>query len=457
MYIINPFVAPVCLQNILLEGILENYKYLAKRLAKRYAMNSRQRVIDAINHKVPDKVPFDLGATFASGISIKTLYGLREALGLTHKIQKLFDPYQMLGEVELDIINKLHVDTMGVWGENTFFGTSNREWKSWKFNGMDVLVGKEFNTTHDDKGNIYVYPHGDVTKEPCGMLPAGGYYVDSIVRNEPFDEACLNPKQDFINDYAVLTQDELKFYQQKAKDLYEGTDLALVSVLTPLSINDFAHLPAPWLNVTPGIRNVDEWLIYHYTHPEYINEVHEMHTEVALKNLELYYEAVGDKIQIMILSGADYGTQNGLFISKDMYRQFVMPYQKRVNDWIHKNTKWKTFYHSCGSIVDILDDMIEAGIDIINPVQTSAKGMHPEYLKQKYGDKLVFWGGAIDTQTTLCKGTPEQVRDETLNHLKILSKNGGYVCATTHNIQYDTPIENLLAYIDAVNEFNNKA
>ncbi len=191
----------------------------------------------------------------------------------------------------------------------------------------------------------------------------------------------------------------------------------------------------------------------HILHPEYIKEIFELQCEIALKNLELSYQAVGDRIDVVIISGTDFGAQDGPFISPDMFREFYKPFYKKINDWIHKNTPWKTFYHSCGSIFALLDDFVEMGVDILNPVQTSAKDMNPRILKEKYGDKLVFWGGGVDTQKTLPFGSPEEVRNEVTERCRIFGKGGGFVFATIHNIQSNVPIENLIAMFQAVQEF----
>lgn len=195
----------------------------------------------------------------------------------------------------------------------------------------------------------------------------------------------------------------------------------------------------------------------HLINPTYIKEIFDYQTEIAIKNLSLYQEAVGNKIQAIYVSGTDFGTQNSELTSPKVFRDIYKPYYTRINRWIHDNTNWKTFYHSCGSIVNLLDDFVEMGVDILNPVQCSAKGMNPEFLKNNYGDKLVFWGGGIDTQDTLPFGRPEQVREQTLERLKIFSKEGGYIFNPIHNIQAETPMDNLRAMFDAVNEFNERA
>lgn len=157
---------------------------------------------------------------------------------------------------------------------------------------------------------------------------------------------------------------------------------------------------------------------------------------------------------MVFICGTDFGTQTGTFCSPDSYTDLWMPHYKRINNWIHKNTTWKTFKHSCGSVITLMDHFIESGFDIINPVQCSATGMDPKVLKKEYGKDIVFWGGGVDTQQTLPFGTPEEVRDEVLERCEIFSKDGGFVFNTIHNTQARTPIANFIAMIDAVKEFN---
>ncbi|MGA2381326.1 MAG: uroporphyrinogen decarboxylase family protein [Spirochaetia bacterium] len=159
----------------------------------------------------------------------------------------------------------------------------------------------------------------------------------------------------------------------------------------------------------------------------------------------MYRQAVGDRIEVVVMSGTDFGSQNGPFISPGAYREIFMPLHRQMNDWVHANTRWKTFFHTCGSIVAYLDDFAEAGIDILNPVQISAAGMAPEFLKEKYGKRFVFWGGAVDAQHTLAFGTPEQVREETARNIGTFGKGGCFVFNNVHNIQATVPTENMMA------------
>jgi uroporphyrinogen-III decarboxylase len=419
--------------------------------------SSRDRFIAAINHKQPDKVPADMGSTPVSGIAASTLNKLRKALGLEEKLVKVHEPFQILGEVEEDVMDALKLDIIGLWGRNNFFGFQNKDWKPWKLqDGTDVLIGGGFTAIKGNDGGIYYYPKGDLTAKPSAKLPKGGYYFDNIVRQEPIEKNKLNGKKDFSEQFTLFNEEDLKFLEKTADDLYRNTEYGITGNFFGVALGDLGIWTAPGLKKTPGIRKPDDWYMAHILYPDYVKEVYEYITEIALANLKLYKQAVADKIQVITVCGTDFGTQRGEFISHDMFREFYKPYFKKVNDWIHKNTSWKTFYHSCGSILNIIDDLIESGMDILNPVQCSAKGMDPVMLKEKYGNRITFWGGAIDTQKTLPFGTAWEVKKETMERLEIFSKNGGFIFNATHNIQQNTPVENILAYFSALHEFNSK-
>ncbi len=185
---------------------------------------------------------------------------------------------------------------------------------------------------------------------------------------------------------------------------------------------------------------------------DYVYAIFERQCEIALQNLASLYQAVGNKIDMIFMTGTDFGTQNGPFISPKAYRRLYQPFQKRLNDWVHQNTTWKIFIHSCGSIIKLLPDFIEAGFDILNPVQTSATGMDPQTLKSEFGDQIVFWGGGIDTQKTLPFGTADEVRQQVKERIDIFGPGGGFVFNSIHNVQAGVPVENLLALYESFNE-----
>jgi len=417
-------------------------------------MTSRERIREVINHRKPDRIPLDLGSTLVTGIQACIYVKLRKALGLKGRPPKIIDPYQMLAEVEPEVMEKLGIDTAGLGLPTNLFGFKNENWKPWRlFDGTKVMVPKKFITTTDNEGNIYIYPKGDASVSPCAKMPKGGYYFDVLVRQETIDEEYLDPQEWVKDQYSVYTEEELRYLEKTAEDLHRNTELSIVGSFWQGGFGDIALVPGPSIKQPKGIRDPQKWIMAHILHPEYIKGIFNLQCEIVLENLKLYYQAVGDKIDVIVVSGTDFGTQKGAFISPDMYRDMYKPFHKRVNDWIHKNTPWKIFYHSCGSIVSLLDDFVEVGIDILNPVQCSAKGMDPHMLKKKYGDKLVFWGGGVDTQRTLPFGTPEEVRREVRERCRIFGEGGGFVFNSIHNIQARIPIENLVAAFETVRSF----
>jgi uroporphyrinogen-III decarboxylase len=178
--------------------------------------------------------------------------------------------------------------------------------------------------------------------------------------------------------------------------------------------------------------------------------------DILLENLRRANARLGDLVDILYLCGTDFGTQRSTFCSAATFRELWFPYYKRINDCVHQNTNWKTFKHSCGSVVKFLDLFVEAGFDILNPVQVSAAGMDPQFLKSNYGSRLVFWGGGVDTQQTLAFGTPREVYDQVLRHCAIFSRDGGYVFNAVHNVQACTPVQNIVAMFQAVHEFQGR-
>jgi uroporphyrinogen-III decarboxylase len=197
---------------------------------------------------------------------------------------------------------------------------------------------------------------------------------------------------------------------------------------------------------------VEEWYVSTAIRREYVREVFERQCEIGLRNLALVRDAVGDRIEVIFTTGTDFGTQRGPFISPDAYRDLYQPYHRRINDWIHANTPWKVFIHSCGGIRPLLPDIVDAGFDVLNPVQCSAEGMEAEGLKRDFGDRLTFWGGGVDTQKTLPFGTPGEVYDQVSERIRVFNRDGGYIFNAIHNIQAGTPVENVMAMVDAIRD-----
>jgi len=422
-------------------------------------MNSRQRVAAALNHQQPDYVPLDLGASAVTGMHASSVYRLRQALGLDPPGTpvKVVEPYQMLGEIQADLMEVLGVDVVGLGSPRTMFGYENKDWKPWTlFDGTPVLVPGAFNTEPEPNGDILMYPEGDRTAPPSGRMPRGGFYFDAIVRQEPIDDAKLNV-EDNLEEFGPISDADLEHFAREAHRLYRETDKAILANFGGTAFGDIALVPAPWLKHPKGIRDVEEWYVSTVTRFDYVYEVFRRQCEIALANLAKIREAVGDKVAAVFITGTDFGAQHGPFVSRTAYRRLFQPFHRRVNDWIHQHTSWKTFIHSCGSVVDLLPDFIESGFDILNPVQCSADRMDPQRLKDQFGERITFWGGGVDTQRTLPFGTPDEVRQQVAERIRIFNRGGGFVFNTVHNVQANTPAENLVALYQAVREARQQA
>lgn len=416
--------------------------------------SSRERVLAAVNHQQPDRVPIDLGGSPTSGIAASAVFALRKVLDLPNAGEpvRVVEPYQVLGEVDDALRQAVGIDTVWLAGRTTMFGFENTGWKPWQlFDGTPVLVPEAFNTIPEPDGSILMYPQGDRSAGPCAKMPAGGFYFDSIPRQKPIDEDNLNV-EDNLQEFGRLGDADLRHLERESRRLRDRTDAAVVAGGPGTAFGDIALVPGPMLKDPRGIRDVAEWYMSLAARTDYVREVFARQCEIALENLELMRQAVGDRVDVVFMSGTDYGTQRGPLCSPDAYRDLSKPFQKRLNDWVHEHTSWKTFIHTCGGIEPLLDDIIDAGFDILNPVQCSADGMAPERLKRTYGDRITFWGGGIDTQKTLPFGTPDEVADEVRDRLRIFGPGGGFVFNAVHNIQANTPPENLRAMVETLRE-----
>jgi len=352
--------------------------------------------------------------------------------------------------VDNDVLDALGVDVVGLSDDSTFFGFPARDWKSFTlFDGTPVLVPGGFNTDLAKDGSLYQYPLGDRSLPPSGHMPAGGFYFDAIERQEPYDESSLDPSEWTRDMYHVYTDEELRLLEHRADALYKNTTRAILGNWGGGGFGDIAWVPGPGVPHPKGIRSVADWYMATLLYPDYVRDIFDLQLEIAMQNLPLYKQAVGDKISVVFVSGTDFGAQTSSFISPRLYREMFKPLHKTINDWIHANTSWKTFYHSCGSMVDLYDDFAEAGVDIVNPVQISAKGMNPRDLEERWGDALVFWGGGVDTQRVLPFGSPKEIAEHVKENIEVLGKGGGFVFNSVHNIQSMIPTENLEALFEA--------
>lgn len=417
-------------------------------------MNSRELFQKTVNHQSPEKMVVDLGATAVTGIHVLAVERLREHYGLAKQPVRVIEPFQMLGEVDEELRQAIGIDVTGAWGRNNMFGIYNHApFKLFKtFWGQEVLLPEGFNTSYDEKGDLMIHPEGDLSVPPSGRMPKAGYFFDAVIRQEPIDDENLNV-EDNLEEFGLITKQDLDFWAKASRDA-RATGKAVIAGLGGTALGDIALVPGLQLKHPKGIRDVAEWYMSTISRTDYIKTIFDRQVDIALENFSRLYQVIGDNIDAVFICGTDFGTQESTFCSPDDFSDLWLPYYKRINDWVHLNTPWKTFKHSCGAVESLMKNFIEAGFDIINPVQVNARGMDPAYLKKTYGKDLVFWGGGIDTQITLPYGTPAKVREEVLKLCEIFNKDGGFVFNTVHNAQANVPVENLIAMIDAVKEFN---
>jgi hypothetical protein len=415
-------------------------------------MNHHQRLQAALNHQQPDRVPVDFGSNAVTGMHVSAVTRLRQAvLGDKNYKVKVIDPYQMLGEIDDELREALGVDVVGLYTRKNFFGFENKDWKPYTlYDGTEVLVAGDFNTTKNAAGDTLIYPEGDTSVPPSGHMPKGAYFFDSIIRQPPVDDDNLNVA-DNLEEFGLLDADTLKWYEGQIKNL-EATGSGVMMTFPGTAFGDIALVPAAWMKHPKGIRDIEEWYVSTAIRKDYVHAIFEKQCEIGLKNIETLAKLLGDRVDATFVTGTDFGTQRGLFISKEAYREMFKPYHIAVCKKIHELTKWKVFIHSCGSVWDLIPDFIEAGFDILNPVQCSAACMDARELKKEFGKHLTFWGGGANTQQTLPFGTPEEVYKEVRERIDIFNEGGGFVFDTIHNVQGPTPVANLQAMFKAIKD-----
>jgi len=394
------------------------------------SMSSRERVLAAIDHREPDRVPIDLGGTRVTSIEPGLYTRLREQLEVRGDPVKVLDVWQMLAWVEQPVVEALGVDVLPVPRLIQDFGMRIDAWRPWQLDdGTLVQMPANFEPVTDEDGSLCIYQDGELVGK---KVPASPFF-DRMVEFKVYDP--LPPIESFK--MPMFTDKDLAWRRHWAETLRAQTDKALMG--------EFGPILGRW-------GSYQEWMYTIAANPDYVIAYYERKVENLLANLKLYADAVGDNIDI-IWWGEDFGTQTGLMISPRMFNQMVAPYYKRLFDWVHTHTAWKVFFHCCGAIYPIIGTWIDCGVDILNPVQTTAAGMEPKKLKTEFGDRLVFWGGGIDTQTVLPFGTLDEIREQVQERIRIFGPGGGFVFNPTHNIQSDVTVDRLLAMFQAVHDY----
>ena len=290
--------------------------------------SSRQNFIRTINHQQPDKVVVDFGSTSVTGIHVLIVEKLREYYGLEKKPVKVIEPYQMLGELDSELIKAMDIDVIGLFSAKNMFGVPNEDWKVKKtLWGQEVLFPGNFNYTYNNNGDILMYPEGDISLPPSGMMPKSGYFFDAINRQQPIDESNLKV-EDNLEEFGHITEPELSFWKDQVASL-EDDSKAVVASFGGTALGDIALVPAVGLRNPKGIRGVEEWYISTLIREDFIKEIYDRQTDIALENLKLLHEVIGNKIDVVFTCGTDFGTQNSTFCSPETYDRIWLPYYKK--------------------------------------------------------------------------------------------------------------------------------
>ncbi len=414
----------------------------------------RDLVLDAINHRQPARLPVDFGGTTCSGVHCSVVEALRAHFGLAKRLIVISEPGQMLGRIDEDLQDAMGVDITGTRMVANRFGVRMdgplKEWRTpW---GQTVMMPAGMAFSAAPEGGAYIHPQGDESAPPSALMPGSGYFFDSIVRQGEFDEDNPNP-DDNMEEYQPYSDDFLAAAAREAKAARVG-GRAVVTNIPGTALGDISGVPGPALKHPKGIRDIAEWYMSIALRPDFVRTIFDRQSALAVENLKRLHQAVGDNYDVVALCGTDFGTQIGTFCSRETFDDLYLPYYQRMTGWIHENTPWKIYKHSCGAVEGFIDGFINAGFDILNPVQCSATGMEPEHLKKTYGSRVTFWGAGVNTQKTLPFGTPAEVRAEVLERCRVFAPGGGFIFNAIHNVQALTPVENVVAMLDAVKEFN---
>ena len=414
-------------------------------------MTARERVLAAIHHQEPDRVPIDLGATPSSGISTIAYHNLKQHLGLTSGHTRVYDVVQQLAQPEDDLLERFHVDVVDV---GRMFNAWDEDWHNITLpTGQEVQFPAWFRPVEQSNGAWDVF---DADGARIATMPLQATFFDQTCF--PYVDGYPETFKDLLHrmnkvHWAALAQSpwdhgmEPDFWQQlreKALYLRQNTDKA-VMIVAGCSLFEFGTF----------LRRIDNFLVDLLLQPDNVERLLDALMEVHLQTLENICKAVGDVVDIIRL-GDDLGTDTGPFMAPKTYRKLFKPRHTLLCDYVKKHSQMHTFLHSCGSIYKLLPDLIEAGFEIFNPVQTNVRDMEPARLKKEFGQDVTFWGGGADTRHILNRGTPEDVRANVRHSLEIFAPGGGYVFNTIHNIMPDVPPENILAMYEAIEEFNHR-
>lgn len=406
-------------------------------------MNSRERVIQSIEHRQTDRVPIDLGASTVTGISAMAYNKLKVHLGIQAPT-RVFDVVQQLAQVDESIASSFGVDAMDL---NSLF-MDDLDWYPVQLgDGSSGEFPSWFRPEEAEDGSFFVRDsHGEVMSR---MAAGGGCFDQTLF---PWEHGYPNDMTEIAEAFRSISwtaHSHTKYINIDEAELRKRTLALRSSTDKAIVMSGGAKL----LELGFFLRRMDHMLMDLLADQHHLSRLLDKLMEMHLSGLEKKIRAVGDLVDV-IRFGDDLGMTTGPFMDLEIFRKFFKPRYKELNDYVKQNSRMKIFFHSCGSIRSFIPDLIEAGFDVLNPVQTNCYGMDAKGLKRDFGREITFWGGGVDTSSVLPTASPEEVRADVLDRCEILSKDGGFVFAPIHNILPEVPPENIVAAYEAVNEFN---
>ncbi len=403
-------------------------------------MTSRERILTALQHKEPDKIPVDLGAMMSTGIMGIAYNKLKRYLGIEGGRTRIYDLGQQLAEPEIEVLEIIGADVLPIVTKRSLKTSESEKWKKSELpDGSPCEVPEWFNPELLPDGSRVLR---DETGRITSRMPKNGYYFDGV--DHPLGNvSTLKELEKNLENllYGPADEETLKDLHERVKHLYETTDYALM-------LNGAGGI-YEWAQ---GLRGWDKFMMDLAGNEEFAAGLLDKLVDAHIKRLEKILPAVEGYVQI-VQTGDDLGMQDSPQLSPKSYREVVKPRHKRLYQYIKEHSNAYLFLHTCGSVYEFIPDFIEMGIDALNPVQVSAKDMDTKRLKREFGNDITFWGGGCDTQRVLPFGTPEEVEEEVKRRIGDLAPGGGFVFTQVHNIQSDVPPENIMAMYEAVKKY----
>lgn len=398
-------------------------------------MTSRERVRQMFRGEGKNEIIVDFGGMSSTGISAIAYAKLLGHIGMADKPVKVYDIFQQVAEIDPEVVDYMGGDFVQAYRMRLRFDISCKQWKaSFLADGTPCLVPSEFSPVEDARGNRNIEANGKV----IARMPKGGFYFDQVWF--PLEGTTEVQELDAFTPYR-MRQDDITYIADEVRKLYTTTDKAIVLGFGG-SIFEQGQRDFGFEDLYCNLAAEKELMHVYF----------QKTTDAYLYNLEQLLTAAGEQIDVVQFFD-DLGTQGALQISPQMYREMIKPYQKQLYAYIHQNFPHiKVLLHSCGAIFDIIPDLIEIGVNLLNPVQISAVGMDPERLKSTYGGQIIFWGGGADLQNFVAGATVPQIKEHVAGLLNVFAKDGNYIFSQIHNFQHDIPPEKITAIFDTAKQ-----